>query len=481
MQSIRKAIAYSSAGRYLRLVIGLATSIVTARMLSPEEIGTFAIASSVVMIMAEFRILGANAYIVRLPTVGVEEIRSAYGLTILVSWGMGAVLAAAAWPLGNFFDTEGLVGVFLLLSVSFIFAPYISIPDALMTRKYKFREITAINITSAIVQLAAVVLFIKMGLSFYSLALSQLCGVLIKCSLGLFFTREIKVYAPRLVGIKSIARLGIFVSVGHVIRKAQTTFPDMLIGKLGNPAQVGLFSRGLGFTVFSSSLVLSGILPVALPYLSSVNNKGQDVGSAYRHAMQLITGVSWPILAVASVASLPAIRLMFGDQWDQAAPVASVAAFWAMFRAAHVLAPNALIAVGKEGSMLTKEVIVFVAFLLVTTFGYIANGIIGVAYAFVCSGAIDFLISSWFVRSKIGLNFLTYCMAMARSVVLAVICWGAAKLLSFFVPFDQVPPFVIFLYMCALMPVVWLGSIFMIGHPLKKQIMIVFRHVLARN
>jgi O-antigen/teichoic acid export membrane protein len=35
---------------------------IIARLLTPEEIGTFAIASAIVMIMSEFRLLGAGAY-----------------------------------------------------------------------------------------------------------------------------------------------------------------------------------------------------------------------------------------------------------------------------------------------------------------------------------------------------------------------------------------------------------------------------------
>jgi len=243
------------------MAIGLASSMITARLLSPDEIGTFAIASSVVMIMAEFRILGANAYLVRQAELTTEKIRSAYGLTILISWGLGIALALASLPLADFFGVESLGAVFLILSISFLLAPYISIPDALLVRDYRFREIATINVTSSVVQLVLVIILIIKGFSFYSLAIGQAIAILVKFALSLYFTRDVKVYMPRFTGMKDIAKLGIFVSVAHVVRKSQHTFPDMLIGKLGSPTQVGIFSRGLGFTVFISTLLLSGISP----------------------------------------------------------------------------------------------------------------------------------------------------------------------------------------------------------------------------
>jgi len=458
------------------MAIGLASSMITARLLSPDEIGTFAIASSVVMIMAEFRILGANAYLVRQAELTTEKIRSAYGLTILISWGLGIALALASLPLADFFGVESLGAVFLILSISFLLAPYISIPDALLVRDYRFREIATINVTSSVVQLVLVIILIIKGFSFYSLAIGQAIAILVKFALSLYFTRDVKVYMPRFTGMKDIAKLGIFVSV----RKSQHTFPDMLIGKLGSPTQVGIFSRGLGFTVFISTLLLSGISPVVLPYFSGVKNKGENMVAAYRHASRLISGVVWPVLAVASVASLPAIRLMFGDQWDAAAPIAAVAAFWAILRSAHVMAPNTLVAMGKEGAMLVKEVSVFVVFLVATTIAYLQFGSMGVAYAFVFAGLTDFLVSSWFMKHKVGVDFLPYCAGMFSSAVVAVICWSVASALDWYISFADTSPFAVLLYIVGVLPPVWLVSIFLLKHPLRHQMQLIYKKLLSK-
>lgn len=475
MPDVRSALLYSSLGRYALMFIGLISTVVVARLLTPEEVGTFAIASSVVMIMAEFRIIGANAYLIREKELTNDKIRSAYGLTVIVSWGLGLFIVVSAVPLSKFFNLDVLSTIFFILSLSFVFAPYISIPNALLSRNYRFKEISIIRVSSSVVTIISIIILIKSGLSYYSLAIANVISIVIQFILYMYFTRDVRVYRPRFINMKPIVSLGIYTSLSLVIRKAQYTAPDMVIGKMGNPNQVGIFSRGLGFMVFVSDGLLSGISPVALPYLSDVHKRNDSIVDAYTRAAQLIAGLAWPVLAVASVASLPAIRLMFGDQWDQSAPLASVIAFWAILRAAHVLAPKALVAVGKEASMLAKEVIVFVFFLASIIFAYSNWELTGVAYAFIFTGLVDFLVSSYFMKLKVGLNIYRYCRALLSSVVVTIICWGAAYVISLFYPFSVTAPIYTLFQISMILPIVWLGSIFITGHPIKKEVIRIYK------
>jgi len=462
------------------MAVGLVSTIVIARMLTPGEIGVFAMASSIVVIINEFKILGANSYLIREKELTDSKIMSAYGLTIIICWGLGLCVFFASKPLAIFFNIEDLGLIFKLLSVSFIFAPYISIPNALLARNYKFKEISIIRLSSSIASLALVFILIRSGFSYFSLALSGLFAVIFKFLLYIYFTRDIRVYRPQLKGIKPIAKLGVYTSLSQMLQRAQNTVPDMVIGKMGGPTQVGIFSRGLGFMLFMQDTVLSGISPVALPYLSDVRKRNESITQAYTRAAQLVTGILWPILAVASVASLPAIRLMFGDQWDESAPIATVVAFWAIFRTGHILAPNALVAVGKETSVLIKEIIVFVIFLASIILAYQKYGVIGVGYAFVITGLTDFIVSGFFMKKEVGLNVFQYYRSLTSSIIVAVVCWLTAKIISYISPFETTSSFHSVLEVALVLPFVWISMVFVTMHPIKNEIIRIYRIKLRR-
>jgi len=140
MSTVRRAVFFSAATRYGMTLIGLVTTMVIARLLTPAEIGTFAIASAIVMVMSEFRLLGAGVYLVRESELTDEKIRSANGLTVLISWGMGLIIWLIAPSIADLYELASIEVIFKILSVSFFLAPAISIPSALLTREFRDRK-----------------------------------------------------------------------------------------------------------------------------------------------------------------------------------------------------------------------------------------------------------------------------------------------------------------------------------------------------
>ena len=470
MPSIRLAVIYSSLGRYVLMLIVLLNTILVARLLTPSEIGTFAIGSSFVMIMTEFRVLGANAYLIREKNLTENKIRSSYGLTRRVSWTMGFTLLFSSYPLSIFFDIDSLATLFLILSVSFFFAPYISIPHAILSRRYKFGLISKIYIFASLTNLIATITLIHLNFSFYSLAIGNLLAVIVQSILFLISTSDVKIYAPSFKKMGEIAHVGIYASLGHVLRKALFTAPDVLIGKMGSPTQVGFFSRGLGFINFTTETVMSGIFPVVSPYLADVKNAAEDFPDAYIRASQLITGVMCPLLAVASLFSLPAIHLMFGSQWNSAAPIASVIAFWAILKTPHIFSPQAAVTLGYEKQIFFKELVVFTCFLFSAIIGYQLGGIHGASFAFIIVGLIDLALSSFFLKKLVKIQILKHFYHLLPSLFVTIICWIAAYSITIIYPFENNPAIMSLLQASIILPIFWVMSIFIFKHPLRLEI-----------
>jgi len=468
MASVRQSVIYSSLSRYLLMAIGLLSTVVVARLLTPGEIGTWAIGSAIVMVLSEFRLLGAGVYLVREPELSETKIRSALGVTFLISWGLGgAVVLASPW-VADFYDIAGLETLFYLLSLSFFLAPFVSIPTALLQRQMDFGRLLVIGVCGAGGGFLVTLAGIFMGLSYYSMAVGLAANTLIQMLLANRLSHD-RYWRPVFRGIFPVMQLGVFSSASNMMKKSLLTVPDMIIGKLGTTTHVGLFSRGLGFVDFLSNTVQQGVGPVVLPYLSDKVRTRGDVGEAYLRAGVLLGGVLWPVLAVAAVSSLVVIRFFFGDQWDQAAPLASVLAVWAMMRCVHGLAPELLLSSGREKLLMFRE-LALLSVCILGVIGLFPFGLIYAAFAFVLVGLVDITLTTWIVWRQFQLSAQQLLKAWWRNAALALICVGTALALDLWIGFDTAPPWLSVLVMAVVITPVWFFTLGLIGHPLWQEV-----------
>jgi O-antigen/teichoic acid export membrane protein len=459
--------------------IGLATTIAIARLLTPEEIGTYAIASAVVMLLVEFRILGAGNYLVREPQIDEDCVRSALGLTVLICGTLGVVILAASVPVADFYGISDLAPIFAILSISFFVAPYISIPISLLSRDLAFGIQFYVRIAAAIVNAVVVISLILLGYSYFSLAIAQTISALTQFVILLWIRPDGMRYIPRFKGMKPIARVGIFSSLALLARKGQMALPDMIIGKMGTTGQVGMFSRGLGFIEFLSQTVFSSIHPVALPYLAKSRREGGGVREAYLKASVLTGALLIPVLGVASLSSLPAIRFMFGDQWDAAAPVASWLAIWAMLRSVHWFAGDMLLAVGREGLMLMRDSLTFVLLIPAIILLY-PGGLALIAKGFVLVGVVEVLITTLVVNKVLRIGLLDFVRAWLSTAVVLACCMGVTLIVLAVVPVETNPAWLVIGVEALVLPPVWLGVLMLTRNPLYFEIRRGYRKIRGR-
>lgn len=413
--------------------------------------------------------LGASAYLIREPEISPRKVRATLGLTILISWSLGLGILVSGLPVADFYHLPAVAGIFAILSISFFLAPYVSIPMALLAREMAFKAQFRVMFISGLIGAATTVSLVLTGWGFWSLAIGQLALPLSQFLIFCWKRPNAMQLKPSFQGMKPIIGLGILNSLGLLIRKATVTVPDLIIGKLGTTREVAMFSRGLGFLEFVSQTVVTGAQPVAFPYLTRTRREGGDMATAYIQSSVMLGALLMPVLGVASLASLPAIRLFFGDQWDAAAPIASVLAIWAILRYSHWFARDALMAVGREGWMLIREAVPF-ALLVPMIFWFYPQGLAGVAKAFVIAGMVDFILTSILLKLALGLAVHRFLLAYWSNLVTLATCTGTTWLIDSYFPLDGMPAWQAVGLLALILPFIWLGTLALCKHPLAGEI-----------
>jgi O-antigen/teichoic acid export membrane protein len=469
MTSVRRAVLLSVGSQYSVQFVQVVSMVVIARLMTPAEVGIFAIAGGVIVVATTLRELGVGQYLIREKEISDEKIRSAAGVMMLTSWLLGALVALGAPTLAAFYGEPGLTDILHVSVLAFLLAPFASVPYAILNREMQFGPLLKIHFATALSHSVVAIGLLWFGMSFMALAWAGVASAVVELVLILYYTPRRLPWMPSLRKAGAIVRFGVLAMTGSVLRQFSPSLPDMVLGRAATMTDVGIFSRGLGVIMFMNQISNQALSPVVLPYLSKVHRDGDSVADAYKQAVALQTGVSWPMFAGVSLLAAPMILLLFGDQWGEAAPIAAVLSIWGALQAVHYFASDALVAVGRERLMVALECTVFLAraIAIIVAAPY---GLMAVAWSVAAVGLIELFVGSWAMREGMGLAPTAMLVALGPSAMVAGICWISIWSVTAWLATLAISSIVAMFAAALVSALVWFGALLVTRHPLGAEL-----------
>ena len=476
MVSIRRALGFSFASQYFVQIVSFASVVVVSRLLTPSEIGIYSVAAVVLFVAGYLRTFGITQYIVREVDLTKQKLRTALAAVIIMSWGIGALLAVSAPQFAAFYGEPGLATIFRVLAFTFLFSPFISVPFSYFMREMAFDKTMWVASVGAVVQAVVTVSLAYLGYSYMSMAWGLLCGALAELVVVSVLRMPGTQYIPSFRGLLVVFKFGTFAAASGMLEKLSEGIPDLVLGRVSTMQDVGIYSRGLGVVLIFNRAVTLAVRPIILPHFSSEFREGRSVARAYTGATEWQTGLAWPFFAAFSAAALPIIRVLYGDQWDAAVPIAELLAVWGASSAFVCFSADALVAAGKVQLVFVKEALLFV--LRAVAIVYAASfGLDGVTTAVVLLGLVEVAVVVVILKRGIGLSVRQLLFACRRSasmgVVTFVVCHGAAPLVYSFLA-SEVLQLMVFI---ALGAISWGAMVVLTKHPLLQELQRHFNRV----
>lgn len=454
-KNLKVALLFSAIGQYSTQILGFVSIMILARLLSPDEIGVYAVAGTASLIASELSSFGVVQYLIREKEINENKIRSVLGMAVMVSWGLGIMLIISAPYIAVFYEKPAIKTILWILSISFFLVPFFSVPIALWKRQMQFHQIALLGFTAQLVTTISAITLVLLDFSYYGLALGAIIGLFSRLLITIFLKPPGTVWIPKFTLARHLFQFGIFTSSTNVFARFSEGTPDLVIGKIGSMADVGYFSRGYGAVLFLNKILTSAVAPVILPHLAEVKRYGGSVAEAYLRSVKLLLAFTWPAFAVVGAASYPMIIGLFGDQWVSAVPVASILAVWIMFVSVHSFSPSAFIVSGGEKLMFLTGLVISISRLGLVVFTA-SQGLELVAWAMVVSGIIELCVNTLALKKSIGLKINEMVIALLPNLFIAIICWLTTKLIDRVIIFEETNPFQSIAIIAISVSIIWL-------------------------
>ena len=313
----------TAAAQGAQFFLNLGYIMVLARILVPQEFGLVAMVTTVTGFLHIFQDAGLSTATVQRHDITHAQVSNLFWVNVVVG-GVTTLLVAASAPVVAWFYREPrLVGITLVLSITFVLASSAVQHIALLNRQMRFKVIAVIDILS---MLAGYLTGIGMALSkygYWALVGASVTQVAIKLVLTWSISRWWPRSPSRNTQTWHLLRFGANITAGSLMYEFARGADSLLIGRFFGAAAVGLYSRGCILVMRPLEQIVTPINAVLIPALSRTQGEHDRYRRTFLQVFEAIALIGFLFAGLLLALSYPVTLAVLGPKWQGVAVIAA--------------------------------------------------------------------------------------------------------------------------------------------------------------
>jgi len=414
-KKMAKGAAWMVLFKFVERGIGLASTVVLARLLTPADFGLVAMAMSLI---AMLELLGAFSFdwsLIQREEAKSDHFNTAWTFTVLFAMSCAAVLVASSGFAADFYQEPRLREVMCVLAVGTLIQGFENIGVVSFRRELQFNREFKFLLAKKLAAVAVTIPLAFATRSYWALV----AGVVFGKAVSVTFSYVIHSYRPRfsLAAFGDLFHFSKWLLINNVISFLNNRSADFVIGKLAGAPALGLYSIAYEISNLPTTELVAPINRAAFPGYSRLANDLVKLRESFMGVIGMIAMMAMPAAAgIAMVADL-LVPVMLGDKWLAVVPVIQVLAFYGAIMSLQSNIVYVYVAIGKP-RLVTLIGGIQVVILLVSLFSLIPKyGVMGAAWAFLLTAIVLIPVNQWVVAAKLELSVRAYLLGFWRPMM----------------------------------------------------------------
>lgn len=328
---------WALAGRFLPLLIYLATTVILARFLSPDDFGKVGVLSVFFVVANTLMDAGLGGSLVKEPHLTKLDCSTIQMFNIVVSHALYLILFIFSDFIEMYFNVDGLSSITKILCLIFVINSWGVVPRSLLTRDLKFKSLTIINVVAVLIAAVISVILAILDYGVYSLVAYQIVNGIVSVVLSIIVSHYWISFKFSMSSFKKLIPFGAYTTLSTTIDTLYENMITFFFGKYLNMQQAGFLYQAKRIEEVPSHAIASTISTVAFPVLTKLRADKLKFAEECNSIFKMVLLLTVPLLFTISIFAEPIICLIFGEQWQQAAPYLSLLIFAAIFSIAETL------------------------------------------------------------------------------------------------------------------------------------------------
>ncbi|MES3096227.1 oligosaccharide flippase family protein [Sphingomonas aerolata] len=355
--SVKKSIGWMAGAQFVYFALQLVSSVVLARLLTPYEVGIFAVAFAASGLISVIQSLGLNNYLIRERDLTAALSATIFSINFAVAFFLTLVIAAFGMVSASIFDEPAVRSVLLFLAVIPLIAALGFMPLAMLERDGNFKKVSLVKMLGTASGTIATLGFAFTGHSYMSFAYGQIIAASVSAAMAIAFAPHHASFRMGLENWRAVQRFSVNVLATTGVGRIAARLQDMTMGRLLGIEALGLFSRsGNIFSMLWDSVFLV-ICRIMFVDFAAGARAGVPIGPRYQHALGLFTALMWPAFLGLGVLSGPFVLLIYGAKWVSITMCLSILCMIGIFYTAIAMAWDLFIIADETGRQARFEII----------------------------------------------------------------------------------------------------------------------------
>lgn len=425
-RAVAKGAAWILAVRLVRRSIGVVSTLILARLLTPADFGVYALAMSVYVLVELMRAFGFGLALIQKQDATDGHYDTGWTLGILFSVVCTVVLVTVAPIAAHILDEPKLEPVLRFVSLLFLIEAAINIGTINFQKHMTFDKYFNMQVAAKV---AAFLVTVPMAFILKSYW-AMLYGLLAAACARVVLSYMMSPYRPRLrlPYWREMLSFSTWLQVNNIIDYANRHAANFMVSRASGVAGVGMLSmsRDLGKIIMD---VAQPINQAAYPAYARVNHDVLQVRDIFSKVVGnlLVMGIAMGV-GVSSTAHL-IVPTMLGSQWLSIVPLIHWFALVSIFELLVFSANRVMIAVGRPRWATFIISVRLVLYLSSMSLLLPMFGVVGVAYAALWTLILVLLYSLYLLKRVICFELKRFLYMLYKPMVAALVMRIAISLL----------------------------------------------------
>lgn len=326
-RSAARGVSATLVGQWSRLIIQVGSTMVLARLLTPEDYGLIGMVLAITGFAERLKLMGLSTVTIQRRTIDQGQLSFLFWVNVLLGVGVAVVVGALSPLIARFYGAPELTGITLWLTLSFVFGGIGAQHVALLNRRMDFGFLARIEVSAILFGSAVAIVAAWAGAGYWALVLFHLVQPGVRAVMAWRRTRWRPDRPAKARDGREMLAFGANLSGYELLNYFSRHMDNILIGRYLGAEPLGAYTKAYALLLLPIQQIQGPVQRVAIPTLSRLQDQPERFRRFFLKGLRSVALVVVPMVTGLAVLAEEVVLIALGGQWTEAIGVFRILAF----------------------------------------------------------------------------------------------------------------------------------------------------------